>query len=120
MAFSHKQAGIKKVYNALFALAQRSPRLLVESVNEVNKRHAEAYQRRWIPVDTGRLKKSLTTVSNPDRLIVTTVKYVEIGTKVPYAQYQRYRINKLSSREIKYIFVDSILESFRELVAGRG
>ena len=120
MSFSLKQTGVKKVQNALFALAQRSPRLLIESVDEVNKRHAEAYKRRRIPVDTGRLKRSLETVSNPDRLVIATVKYIEIGTKVPYAKFQRRRIRKLSPREMRFIFIEPMLESFRELTAGRG
>ena len=120
MSFSITQKGVKDVHNALFALAQRSPRLLIESVDEVNKRHAQAYKRRTIPVDTGRLKTSLTTVSNPDRLVIATVKYIEIGTKVPYAKYQRKRIRELTSQEVKFIFVEPILESFRELLAGRG
>ena len=120
MSFSHTQKGIKEVHRALFALAQRSPRLLVDTVREANKRHAATYRRRVIPRDTGRLEDSLSQESHPDRLGVATVKYVEIGTKVPYAKYQYRRISPLSVKEMRFIFVEPMLESFRELVAKGG
>ena len=118
MSFSVAQKGIKSVQRSLFALAQRSPRLLVDSVDEVNKRHAKAYRRRTIPRDTGRLEASLATTSHRDRYVRASVRGVQIGTRTPYARYQRKRIAPLSPRELRDIFVDPIRESFRELAKG--
>ena len=120
MSFELTQKGVKGVKNALFALAQRSPRLLIDAVEEVNKRHSEAYKRRKIPRDTGRLENSLTFLRHPDRKVIATVKYVAIKTAVPYAKYQRARIRPLARYEMKEIFINPMLENFRELAAGRG
>ena len=120
MTFSVTQRGVKSVQRSLFALAQRSPRLLIDAVDEVNKRHALAYRRRRIPRDTGRLEDSLTFERHPDRRVIATVTHITIKTAVPYAKYQRRRIRPLTRPELKEIFIDPMVENFRVLVQEGG
>ncbi len=115
-----KQTGFEKVMRALQRLEQTAPGALVAVAKECNRRHARTYRRRFIPRDTGRLQDSLTFESHPDREINLTRRGLIIGSRVPYARYQRHRIRNLSRDELKSIFVAPILEELREVLQGKG
>ena len=120
MTFKISQTGSKRVASALLRLQQTSPRMIREVAKDANRRHAAAYRRRRIPRDTGRLEDSLTFESHPDREIIVQQMGMTIGTRVPYARYQRHRIRPLTRDELTDIFVQPILEALQELLAGRG
>lgn len=61
---------------------------------------------------------SLATTNHPDRFVEATIKGVRIGTRVPYAKYQRARIAPLSPQELREIFVNPMLEHVQELLKG--
>ena len=115
-----KQTGFKQVMRALQRLEQTAPNVLATVEKECNRRHARTYRRRSIPRDTGRLQDSLTFESHPDREINLTRRGLIIGSRVPYAKYQRHRIRNLSRDELKAIFVAPILEELREVLQGAG
>lgn len=119
MSFKISESGSKQLTLALLRLRQSAPKLLKSAVNEIDRRHAAAYRRRFIPRDTGALQASLRFVGAPGRQVVETESGVEIGTLIPYAKYQRQRIRELSRVEKREIFVLPVLEEVRELLTGR-
>ena len=122
MSFSVQQTGFKSVRLALLRLRAESPSALKNIKNEANARHAETYRRRSIPVDTGRLKRSLTLENPPmtgDREVVLSKSGLKISCYVPYAKYQKYRISNLTRHELKYVFVEPVLEELREFLQAK-
>ena len=119
MSFTIKQTGIKKIMLALQRVEVTAPKMMAVISTEANERHAQAYRRRKIPIDTGRLMRSLTVPANPDRRVRISKKGISIGCQVPYAKYQRHRIRKLTSAELKYIFREPVLLLLQEVLAGR-
>ncbi len=119
MSFQITQSGFKGVEMALLRLRQSAPNMFIGAVQEIDKRHSQAYQRRTIPIDTGALQASLRNVGDKKRMIFATKSGITIGTTLHYAKYQRKRIRELSRIEKKEIFVTPIFEELQELLAGR-
>lgn len=110
MSFRVTHSGTRALKRKMEALARRG--YLREVAGEINRRHAAAMRRRRIPYDTGRLEASLTQTSSPDRRVTVTDNSIEIATLVPYAQYQRQRIRRLTTQERREIFVKPIELAF--------
>lgn len=107
--------GMDRVRKKLASLASRGRTVMREVEQEANRRHAAAMKRRRIPVDTGRLKGSLTEPNHPDRKVSSDARSITIATNVPYAQYQRDRITpRLSGQELKEIFILPIEAAFEQ------
>ena len=90
-----------------------------EVSSEINAAHAAAMRRRRIPVDTGRLRGSLTQTNHRDRILKVYDDGVEVGTRTPYAKYQRHRIRKLTAQERREIFIKPIQLSFNSRIKKR-
>ena len=119
MTFKIQQLGVKKVMLALQRVEVTAPKMMKVIGDEADIRHAQAYRRRVIPYDTGRLQASLCGTWHPERKVTVTQKGISIGTEVPYAQYQKHRIRALTSTEMKYIFIEPVLLLLQEVLAGR-
>ena len=119
MSFKISQLGFKKVRLALQRIQQTAPRMMAVVADEANQRHARTYRRRTIPVDTGRLRRSLTDPASSDRLVLVQKKGITIGSLVPYAMYQRHRIRELNRTELQDVFVQPVMLLLQEVLAGR-
>ncbi len=89
---------------------------LKEIAGEINKAHAAAMLRRFIPVKTGALKRSLTVPGDANRIFREHRAGFEIGSKLIYAKYQRRRIRELNFAERKEIFVTPVELAFNNIL----
>ncbi len=118
MAFTVSQGGSAAIRRRLDAI-RRAGRV-TEVAAEADRRFTRTMRRRGIPVRTGRLKASLTQTGHKDHVLRVGKDRITIGTRVPYAQWQRKRIRRLNRAEKVFIFLDPIREMFRRIIAGRG
>ncbi len=78
--------------------------------------------RRWrIPVDSGRLRSSLTRLGHPDQIFHTTRMRIVFGTRVQYARHQRglSRLPRPRLRAIEAVLERHILRTVQRRGAGR-
>lgn len=111
--------GVTHNFGKLTAKLQSVPPLgTAAALQQADEAFVAAMRKRSIPERSGRLKASLTQRAHRDHVARMQAKRMVLGTKVPYARYQKTRWRPLSRDERRAIMIAPLQETLRQWLGG--